>query len=164
MLLNCGVRENSWESLGLQGDQTSQSQRKSILIFIGGADAEAEGLILWPPDVKNQLIGKHSDAGKNWSQEEKGTTEEEIIGWHHRFNGYEIEQTLGDGEGQGSLTCCSSWGHEESDTAEWLNWTGLNWISYSWQIRFEVGVSFALFLTCNLLVVAIAEEKWVRGQ
>ena len=76
MLLNCGVRENSWESLGLQGDQTSQSQRKSILIFIGGADAEAEGLILWPPDVKNQLIGKHSDAGKNWSQEEKGTTEE----------------------------------------------------------------------------------------
>ena len=83
-------------------------------IFIGRTDAEA--LILWPPDVKSRLMGKDPDAGKDWGQEEKGTTEDEMVGWHHWLNGHEFEQTLGNGEGQGSLVCCSPWGCKELDT------------------------------------------------
>ena len=83
-------------------------------IFIRRTDAEAP--ILWPPDVKSWLIGKDPDTGKDWRQEEKGTTEDEMAGWHHRLDGHEFEQTLGDNEGQGSLACCSQWGHKESDT------------------------------------------------
>ena len=92
-------------------------------LFIGRTDAEAETPILWPPDVKNWLLGKDPDAGKDWRQEEKGMTEGEIVGWHNRLNGHEFEQALGADDGQGSLTCCSPWGHKESDTTEWLNWT-----------------------------------------
>ena len=84
-------------------------------IFIGKTDVEAETPILWPPDVKSQLIEKYSDAGQDWGQEEKGTTEDEMVGWHHWLNGYEFEQILGESEGQGSLVCCSPWGHKESD-------------------------------------------------
>ena len=76
-------------------------------IFIGRADVEAEALILWPPDVKRQLIGKDPGAGKDWGQEEKGTAEVEMVGWHHWLSGHEFEHTLGDSEGQGSLVCCS---------------------------------------------------------
>ena len=82
-------------------------------IFTGRTDAEAP--ILWPPDAKSQLIGKDSDAGKDWRQEEKGKTEDNTVGWHHQLNGHEFEQTPGDREGQGSLVCCRPWGHEESD-------------------------------------------------
>ena len=96
-------------------------------IFIGRTDAEAETLILWPPDAKNWLIGKDPDAGKDWKQEEKGTREEEMVGWHYRLDGHEFEQALGVGDGQGGLACCSPWGCKESDTTEWLNWTELNW-------------------------------------
>ena len=77
-------------------------------ILIGRTDAEAP--IIWPPDVKNWLTGKDPDAGKNWRQEEKGTTEDEMVGWHHWFDGHEFEQALEDGEGQGGLLCCSPWG------------------------------------------------------
>ena len=91
-------------------------------IFTGRTDAEAETPILWPPDVINWLIGKDPDAGKDWGQEEKGTTEDEMVGWHHRLSGHEFEQALGVGDGQGGLVCCSPWGHKESDTTEWLNW------------------------------------------
>ena len=82
-------------------------------IFIGKADVEAS--IIGPPDVKNWLIGNHPDAGENWRQEGKGKTEDEMVGWHHRLNGYEFEQPLGDSEGQGSLACCSPWGLKESE-------------------------------------------------
>ena len=92
-------------------------------IFIGRTDAEAKAPILWSPDVKNWLIWKDPDAGKDWRQEEKGTTEGKMFGWHHRFGGHEFEQALGDGEGQGSLVCFSLWGHKEWDRAEHLNWT-----------------------------------------
>ena len=85
-------------------------------MFTGRTDAVAEVPIPWPPDVKRQLIGKDPDAGKDWGQEEKGVTEDEMAGWHHRLNGHEFEQTLGESEGQGSLACCSLWGHKESDT------------------------------------------------
>ena len=92
-------------------------------IFIGRTDAEAETPIFWPPDVKNWLLGKDPDAGKDWGQEEKGTTEDEMVGWHHWLNGREFEQAPGVGDGQGSLACCSPWGRKESDTTEQLNWT-----------------------------------------
>ena len=92
-------------------------------VFIGRTDAEAETPKLWPPHVKSWLIGKDSGAGRNWGQEEKGTTEDEMSGWHHRLNGHEFEWTLGVGDGQGRLACCGSWGHKESDTTERLNWT-----------------------------------------
>ena len=94
-------------------------------IFIGRTDAEAETPILWPPDVKSWLIWKDPDAGKDWGQEEQGTTEDEMVGWHHRFNGHESEWTLGVGDGPGGLACCDSWGGKESDTTERLNWTEL---------------------------------------
>ena len=96
-------------------------------LFIGRTDAEAETPILWPPDAKNWLIGKDADAGKDWRQEEKGTTEDEMAGWHHWLNGRESEWTLGVDDGQGGLACCSSWGCKELDRTEWLNWTELNW-------------------------------------
>ena len=85
-------------------------------IFIGRTDDEAEVPILWPLDAKNWLIGKDPDAGKDWRQEEKGTTEDEVVGWHHWLNGHEFEQDPGVGDGQGSLACCSPWGHKELDT------------------------------------------------
>ena len=84
-------------------------------IFIGRTDVEAETPILWLPDAKNWLIRKDSESGKDWGQEEKGTTEDEMVGWHHRLNGHKFEQILGDNEGQGSLVCCSLWGHKKSD-------------------------------------------------
>ena len=94
-------------------------------IFIGRTDAEAEALILWPSDAKNWLTGKDPDAGKNRRQEEKGMTEDEVVGWHHWLNGHEFEQVLGVGNGQGNLACCSPWGCKESGTTEQLNWAEL---------------------------------------
>ena len=90
-------------------------------IFTGRTDAEAEAPVFWPPDVKSQLIGKDPDAEKDWGQEEKKVTEDEMVGWHRQLNGYEFEQTLGDSEGLESLACCSPWGHKELGTTEWLN-------------------------------------------
>ena len=94
-------------------------------IFIGRTDAEAETPVLWPPGVKNWLIGKDPYARKDWRQEEKGMTEDEMVGWHHRLNGHGFGWTPGAGDGQGGLACCSPRGHKESDTTEWLNWTSL---------------------------------------
>ena len=91
MLLNCGVGGDSWESLGLQGDPTIHPKGNQSWIFIGRTDAEAETPILWPPDAKNWLIWKDPDAGKDWRQEEKGTTEDEMVGWNHQLNEHESE-------------------------------------------------------------------------
>ena len=91
-------------------------------VFIGKTDVEAETLILWPPDAKSWLIGKEPDAGKGWGQK-KGTTEDEMVGWHHWLNEHEFEKTLGVADGQGCLACCSPWGRKELHTTEWLNWT-----------------------------------------
>ena len=93
-------------------------------IFIGRTDVEAETPILWPPDTKNWLLGKDPNAGKDWRQE-KGMTEDEVVGWHPPTHGHEFEQALGVGDGQGSLACCSPRGHKESDMTEQLNWTEL---------------------------------------
>ena len=97
-------------------------------VFIGRTDAEAVTPILWPPHVKSWLIGKDSDAGRDWGQEEKGTTEDEMVGWHHQLDGHEFGWTPGVGDGQGGLACCNSWGHKELDMTERLNWTELEYI------------------------------------
>ena len=94
-------------------------------VFIGRTDAEAETPILWPPHVKSWLIWKDPDVGRDWAQEEKGKTEDEMAGWHHRLYAHESEWTPGVGDGQGGLACCDSWGRKESDMTEWLNC--LNW-------------------------------------
>ena len=98
-------------------------------VFTGRTDAEAETPILCPPHGKSWLIGKDSDAGRDWGQEEKGTTEDEMAGWHHRLDGHEFGWTPEVGDGQGGLVCCDSWGHKESYTTERLNWTELK---YTW--------------------------------
>ena len=98
-----------------KGDQSS--------VFFGRSDAKAETPNLWPSHVKSWLIGKDSDAGRDWGQEEKGTTEDEMAGWHYRLNGCEFEWTPGVGDGQGGLACYDSWSRKELDTTEWLNWT-----------------------------------------
>ena len=119
-----GMLEKTLESpLDSKEIKPVHHKRNQSWIFIGSTDAEAVALILWPPEVKNWLIGKDPDAGEDWMQEEKGMTEDEMVGWHHWLHGHEFEQAPGDGDGQGSLICCSLWGHKESDTTEWLNWT-----------------------------------------
>ena len=95
-------------------------------VFIGRTDDEAETTVLWPPHAKSWLIGKDSDAGRDWGQEEKGTTEDEMVGWHHWLDGHEFEWTLGVGDGQGGLAYCNSWICKESDMTEQLNWL-TNW-------------------------------------
>ena len=110
MLLNCGVGEDSWESLDCKEIQPVHPKGNQSWIFIGRTDAEAETPILWPLDEKNWLIWKNPDAGKDWRQEEKGMTEDKMVGWHHRLDGHEFEQALGVGDGQGSLACCSPCG------------------------------------------------------
>ena len=90
-------------------------------MFIGRTDAEAETPRLWPPYVNSCLIGKDPDAGRHWGQEEKGTTEDEMAGWHHRLDGHGFGWTLGVGDGQGGLVCCDSWGRKELDMTEQLN-------------------------------------------
>ena len=108
---------------------TARKSNQSILKEISPG-CSLEGLmlklktpILWPPDAKSWLIWKDPDAGRDWGQEEKGTTEDEMAGWHHRLNGHEFEWTPGVGDGQGGLVCRNAWDRKESDTTEWLNWT-----------------------------------------
>ena len=98
-------------------------------VFIGRTDVEAETPILWPPDVKSWLIGKDPDAGKDWRQEEKGMIEDEMVGWHHQLNGLGFGWTPQVGDGEGGLACCGSWGCQESDMTEWLNWTEITLVS-----------------------------------
>ena len=125
MLLNCGVEKTLESSLDCKEIQPVHSEGDQSWVFIGRTDAEAETPVLWPPHMKSWLIGKDPDAGRDWGQEEKGTTEDEMAGWHHWLDGCEFEWTLGVGDGQGGLACCGSWGRKESDTTERLNWTDL---------------------------------------
>ena len=104
-----------WHLVYSEGDQPWD--------FFGRNDAKAETPVLWPTYAKSWLIGKDSDAGRDWGQKEKGTTEDDMTGWHHWLDGYESEWTLGVGDGQGGLVCCDSWDHKELDTTERLNWT-----------------------------------------
>ena len=153
MLLNCGVGEDSWESLGLQGDPTSPSNHPGdqSWVFIGRPDAKAETPILWPAHAKSWLIRKDSDAGRDWGQEEKGMTEDEITGWHHWLDGHEFGWTPGVGDGQGGLACCNSWDRKESDTTEWLNWTELNWKICEQVFEYFFSVLLDIYLIIELL-------------
>ena len=150
-----------------------------IRIFIGRTDAEAEAPILWPPDEKSQLIEKDPAAWKDWRQEEKGATEDEMVGWHHWLNGYEFELTPGDRERQGSLVCCRPWNRKELKTTEQLNnnnhtqqssflvsfehpltpptlqyWhlIGQCWMNSSWdQLFLKLVKTFCFFLECKAI-------------
>ena len=127
-------------------------------MFIGRTDAEAEAPILWPPDAKNWLIRKDPDAGKDWRQEEKGPTEDEMVGWHHWLDGHELEQAPGVGDGQGGLACCSSWGCKELDTTEWLIWTGVA-TGLPWWLRW-----WRICLRCrrHSLIPGSERSPWIR--
>ena len=121
-------------------------------MFIGRTDAEAKAPILWPPDMKSWLIGKDPDAGKDWGQEEKGTTEHEMVGWHHQLNGHEFEQILGDGEGQGNLVYCSPMGSQRVGH----NWTMTTRSKFHYycfsktRYLFNVLIIFILWISHNL--------------
>ena len=123
MLLNCGVGEDSYlkSPLHCKEIQPVHPKGDKFWVFIGRTDVEAEAPIFWPPDVKSWLTGKDPDAGKDRRQEEKGTTEDETVVWHHWLNGHGFEQALGDDEGQGSLVSCCPWGDKELDMIKWLN-------------------------------------------
>ena len=123
--------KHSYSSACYLSDTSSMCQSKAIKpgnikenqpwILFGRTDAEAKVPVLWPPDTNSWLIENDPDAGEDWRQKEKGMTEDEMVGWHHRLNGHRFEQAPGDGEPQGGLVCCSPWGHKESDTTEWLS-------------------------------------------
>ena len=125
MLSNCGAGEDSWEEI-----KTVNPKGNQRWIFIGRIDDEAEAPILWPPDSKGWLIGKYPDAGNSWGQEEKGTTEDEMAGWHHWFNGHEFEQTQGDSEGQEAFYAAAQ-GIAKSQT-QLSDQTTKNMIFYLW--------------------------------
>ena len=128
------VLEKTLESpLDYKEIQPVHSEGDQSWVFFGRTHAKAETLVLWPPHGNSWLIGKDSDAGRDWGQEEKGMTEDEMAGWHHRLDGHEFEWTPGVGDGQGGLACCNSWGHKELDTNErlnWISWTN-KWEDYS---------------------------------
>ena len=123
-------------------------------IFFGRTDAEAP--ILWSHDAKSRHIGKYPDPRKDWGQEEKGVTEDEMIEWHHRLNGHKFEQTLVDSKGQGSLACCSPWGCKELDTAWWLKNNNSN-VYYVIELVFKLKMlgTRVVFLTATLVVFAL---------
>ena len=134
-------------------------------VFFGRNDAKAETPVLWPAHAKSWLIGKDCDAGSDWGQEEKGTTEDEMAGWHHGLDGRESEWTPGDVDGQGGLACCHSWGRKELDTTEWLNWTELKIMASSpntsWQIdgeTMETVTDFILGAPKSLQMVTAATK------
>ena len=119
MPLNFGAGEDSWEFLRQQEDQTNQSYGNLPWILIGRTGAEAEAPVFWSPVSNNWLIGKIPDAGKDWGQKEKRVLEDEMAGRHHQCNGHELGQTLGDGEKQRGLVCCSPWGHSQTWLGDW---------------------------------------------
>ena len=133
-------------------------------VLIGRTDVDAETPILWPPDVKSWLTGQDPDAGRDWGQEEKGMTEDEMVGWHHRLDEHGFGWTLGVSDGQGGLAHCSSWGRKESDTTEWVNWTELKAFGF-WEQPLELfyyllqSTPETLGVTIRLIVVPDYELK-----
>ena len=141
----------------MREDQPVYPKRDQSWVFIERTDVEAETLIIWPPDVKSWLIGKDAEAGKDWGQEEKGTTKDKKAGWHHWLNGHEFGYTPGVGDGQGGLMCCGSWGYKESDTTEWLNSNELIWLISLLAIELNQSLpmcSPALFLLASATLVS----------
>ena len=150
------VLERPFESpLDCKETQPCHPKGNQSWIFIGRTDAEAETPILWPPDVTNWLIWKDPGAGKDWRQEEKGMTEDEMVGRHHQINGHGFRWTLGDGDGQGGLACCGSWGWKELGMTERLSWTQLKHQPFVWWYRvtyqFSICLNYGLLSTLILL-------------
>ena len=136
-------------------------------VFIGRTDVEAETPILWPLYAKSWLIGKDPGAGKGWGQEEKGTTEDEMAGWHHCLDGGVSECILGDGDGQGGVACCDSWGRKESDTTEQLNWTE-GWSSGLFKFPIQWDLCWVFFICLFFLWwarlsdgIILSADDWV---
>ena len=123
--------------------QPVHSEGDQSWVFIGRTDAKAETPVLWPPHAMSWFIGKDSDAGRDWGQEEKGRTEDEMAGWHHRLDAHEFGWTPGVGDGQGGLACCDSWGRKESDMTERLNWTE------------QILLILWILLLCYLIIIII---------
>ena len=143
------VLEKTLESLlDCKEIQPVHSKGDQSWVFIGRTDAKAETPILWPPHMKSWLIGKDPDVGRDWGQEKKGMTEDEMARWHHQLNAHEFAWTLGVGDGQGGLVCCDSWGHKESDTTERLNWTIVE------------GLDHAFYSVVILLVSNLGQFSW----
>ena len=159
------LEKTLWESLGLHGDPTSHPKGNQLWIFIGRTDVEAETPIFWLLDVKNWLIGKDPDAGKDWGQEEKGTTEDEMVGWHHQLNRHELGWTPGVGDRQGSLACCGSWGCKELDMTEqlnWIVWTITAHLLHAKHCSLRVIIGTYLNLTplgCNASIIPICKTE-----
>ena len=144
------VLEKTLESpLDFREVQPIHSKGNQSWIFIGRTDVEAETPVLWASLAKNWLIGKDSDSGKDWGQEEKGTTEDKVVEWHHWLDGHELEQALGVSDGQWSLVYCSPWGCKVLDMTEWLNWT------YQCKLCFF----FFLLLSKNMHFLTLSTEK-----
>ena len=138
--------------------QPVRSKGDQPWVFFGRNDAKAETPVLWPPHAKSWLIGKDFDVGRDWGQEEKGMTEDEMAGWHHRLDGHEFEWTPGDRDGQGGLACCDSWGRKDSDTTERLNWTDWTELYHSgWENELEVEQSRFK----SQLYITLALWSWV---
>ena len=134
-------------------------------IFIGRTDAEAEAPILWPPDVKSQLIRKDPDAGKDWRQEKKGVTDDKVVGWHYWLNGHEFEQAPGDGEGQGSLACCSPWGCRVRH--DWVAEQQCIMPKYKYILHYvllKCAYYNALGVICYLLIYCMVLPWWLGGK
>ena len=161
------VLEKTLESpLDCREIQPVHSEGNQPWDFFGGTDAEAEAPVLWPPHVKSWLIGKDFDAGRDWGQEEKGTTEDEMAGWHHKLDVPGSEWTPGDGDGQGGLACCDSWvrrvGH---DWATELNWTELAYMPIRWIIGSYARYMFNYFWRISRLfsIVIISIQIPIRS-
>ena len=151
------VLEKTLESpLDCKEIQPLHSKGDQSWVFIGRNDAKAETPVLWPPHEKSWLIGKDPDTGRDWGQEEKGTTEDEMAGWHHRIDGCEFEWTPGVGDEQGGLACWDSWGCKESDTTEQLNWTELNGCRFLDVIQNHEVLLFQNFLDSKFLHLALS--------
>ena len=158
MLLTVVLEKTLASPLDCKEIQPVYSKGDQPWVFIGRTDSKAETPVLWPPHAKSWLIGKDSDAGRDWGQEEKGRTEDEMAGWHQWLDGHEFEWTPGAGDGQGGLACCNSWGCKESDSTELLNWpnraTELNW-PFSLKYLY---ISLCLFLIELFYILTI--EFW----
>ena len=152
MLSNCDAREDSWESLGHKEIKPVNPKGNQPWVFIGRTDVEAEAPILWLPNVKSWLIGRDLDAGEDWGQEEKEMTEDEMPGWHPWLNGHEFEQTPGYGKEQGSLTCCSPWGHK----------VRYDWATEQWHYKSREKSKLSLsFLMRGFFVFVVFWLPWV---
>ena len=150
LLLNCGVGEDSWESLGCKEIQPVHSEGDQPWDIFGRNDAKAEAPVLWPPHAKSYSLEKTLMLGGIWGQKEKGITEDEMAGWHHGLDDRGSEWTPGDGDGQGGLACCDSWDQGVSDMTERLNWTELKE-----QNNYELSLETRLWLyLCAVLMTS----------